>query len=154
VDTFTGKQLTLSGPAFGDRAIPSLLGTSDIDQKDIGGSVPLVANGVQLVPSSSNHFVSGAQPVVYVEVYDPLQESSSPQMGILFNILNAKNHQPVYSSNTLPISEFAHQGNPLVPVIFKLPIDKLPPADYALEIWARDSAQNVSPVQTGYFSIE
>jgi VWFA-related protein len=154
VDPFSGKQLTLSGPAFGDKAIPSLLSSSDIDQKNVEGSVPMVAGGAQLVPSSSDHFKQGAQPVVYVEVYDPLLEGSNPQMGILFNILNAKNDQKVYSSNTLPISRFARQGNPLVPVIFKLPTDKLPAGDYRLEIWARDSAQNISPMQTGNFSIE
>ena len=154
VDPFSGKQLTLSGPAFGDRAIPSLLSSSDIDQKNIEGSAPMVAGGAQLVPSSSNHFQQGAQPVVYVEVYDPLLESSNPQMGILFNILNAKTNQKVYSSNTLPINQFARQGNPLVPVIFKLLTDKLPAGDYTLEIWARDSAPSISPVQTGNFSIE
>jgi VWFA-related protein len=154
VDPFSGKQLTLSGPAFGDKVIPSLLSSSDIDQKNVEGSVPMVAGGAQLVPSSSDHFKQGAEAVVYVEVYDPILEGSNPQMGILFNILNAKNDQKVYSSNTLPINRFARQGNPLVPVIFKLPTDKLPAGDYTLEIWARDSAQNVSPVQTGNFSVE
>ena len=114
----------------------------------------MVAGGAQLVPSSSNHFRQGGQPVVYVEVYDPVLESSNPQMGILYNILNAKTNQKVYSSNTLPINGFAHPGNPLVPVMFRLPIDKLPAGDYTLEVWARDSAQNISPVQTGNFSID
>jgi VWFA-related protein len=154
VDPFTGKQLTLSGPAFGDRAIPSLLSSSDIDQKNIEGSVPMVAGGAQLVPSSSNHFKLGAQPAAYVEVWDPLLEGNNPQMGILFNIVNAKTNQKVFSSNTLPINGFAHPGNPLVPAIFRLPIDKLPAGDYSLQIWARDSTQNISPVQTGNFSIE
>ena len=154
VDPFTGKQLTLSGPAFGDRAISSLLSSSDIDQKNIEGSVPMVAGGAQLVPSSSNHFKLGAQPAAYVEVWDPLLEGNNPQMGILFNIVNAKTNQKVFSSNTLPINGFAHPGNPLVPAIFRLPIDKLPAGDYSLQIWARDSTQNISPVQTGNFSIE
>ena len=154
VDPFTGKQLALSGPAFGDKVMASPLTGAEVEEGLIEGSAPMVANGMQLVPSSSNRFKQGTQPVVYVEVYDPLLQSSSPQMGILFNIVNGKTNQKVYSSNTLPINEFAHPGNPLVPVIFKLPIDKLPVGDYTVEIWARDSAQNVSPVQTGNFSIE
>jgi VWFA-related protein len=153
VDPFTGKQLTLSGPAFGDQAIASLLSSSDIDQKNIEGSVPMVAGGAQLVPSSSNHFKQGAQPEVYVEVYEPLLEGNNPQMGILFNIVNAKTNQKGFSSNTLPINGFAHPGNPLVPAIFRLPIDKLPAGDYTLQIWARDSAGNVSESRTGDFSI-
>jgi VWFA-related protein len=154
VDPFTGKQFTLSGPAFGDKVMASLLTAADIDQGLIEGSAPMVANGMQVVPSSSNHFRKDAQPVVYVEVYDPLLESSQPQMGILFDIVNRKTNQKVYSSNTLPLNEYVHQGNPLVPVIFKLPMDKLPAGDYTTEIWARDSAGNVSPVRTGDFSIE
>lgn len=154
VDPFTGEQFTLSGPAFGDKVNASPLTAADIDQGLIEGSAPMVANGMQVVPSSSNHFKKDRQPVVYVEVYDPLLESSQPQMGILLNIVNRKTNQKVYSSNTLPLNEYVHQGNPLVPVIFKLPMDKLPPGDYTMEIWARDSAGNVTPVRTGDFSID
>jgi VWFA-related protein len=154
VDPFSGKQITLSGPAFGDKVIASPLTAADIDQGLIEGSAPMVANGMQLAPSSNNHFKEGSQPIVYVEVYDPILQSSNPQMGILFDIVNWKTNQKAYSSNTIPIDNYVHPGNPLVPVIFKLPIDKLPAGDYTMKIWARDSAQNVSPVQTGNFSIE
>ena len=41
-----------------------------------------------------------------------------------------------------------------VPVIFNLLIDKLPPGDYRIEIQARDSAENVSAVRSGDFSVE
>jgi hypothetical protein len=154
VDPFSGKQFTLSGPAFGDRFVPSPLSSADIDQTLIEGSAPMVANGMQVVPSSNNHFKKDMQPVVYVEVYDPILRSSSPQMGILYNIVNRRTKQKVYSSNTLPINQYVHQGSPLVPVIFSLPMDKLPVGDYRMEIWGRDSAENVSPVLTGDFSIE
>jgi len=154
VDPFTGKQLALSGPAFGDKVQASPLTGAEVEEGLTEGSAPMVANGMQLVPSSSNHFKQGSQAVVYVEAYDPLLQTSNPQMGILFTIVNEKTHQKVFSSNTLPIDEFAHPGNPLVPVIFKLPSEKLPAGNYTVEIWARDSAQNISSVQAGNFSIE
>ncbi len=139
---------------FSDTVIASPLNAADIDPALIEGSVPMVANGMQLVPSSSNHFKVGSEPIVYVEVYDPILQSGNPQLGILFDIVNWKNNQKVFSSITIPITEYAHPGNPLVPVIFKMPIEKLPAGDYALRIWARDSAQNISPVQAGTFFIE
>jgi len=154
VDPFSGKQFILSGPAFGDTIIASPLSAADIDQKLIEGGAPMVANGLQVVPSSSNRFKKDAQPVVYLEVYDPVLQSGEAHMGILYNIVNRDTNQKVYSSNTIPIDQYVHPGNPLVPVIFHLPIDKLPPGRYGLEIWSRDSAQNVSPVRTGDFSIE
>jgi VWFA-related protein len=154
VDVFSGKQFILSGPAFGDKSIPSALSAADIDQSHIEGSVPMVANGMQVVPSSSNRFKKDMQPVVYVEVYDPILASSNPQMGILYELVNRQTHQKVYSSDTIYISQNIHQGNPLVPVIFKLPMEQLPAGNYEIKIWARDSTGGTTPPQTGNFSIE
>jgi hypothetical protein len=89
-----------------------------------------------------------------VEIYDPILESGNPQIGILFDIVDRKTNQKVYSSNTISLNENIHPGNPLVPAIFKLPIDKLPPGDYRIEIQGRDSPGNTSPVRTGDFSVE
>jgi VWFA-related protein len=154
IDPFSGKQFTLSGPAFGDRSLPSPLSSADIDQKLIEGSAPMVANGLQVIPSSKNRFTKEMQPVVYVEVYDPLLESSTPQLGILYEIVNRQTHQKVYSSDTIYISQNIHAGNPLVPAVFKLPMEQLPAGNYEIKIWARDSAGGITPPQTGNFSIE
>ena len=154
MDPFTGKQFTLSGPAFGDKVMASLLTGSEIDEGLVEESVPMVTNGMQLVPSSSNHFKKGGQPAVYVEVYNPLLTAGDLRMGILFDIVSQTTNKKVYSSSTLLINGFTHPGIPLVPVIFPLPIEDLPAGSYAVEIWARDSAQNVTPVRTGDFSIE
>jgi VWFA-related protein len=154
VDPFSGKQFTLSGPAFGSKFVPSPIGSADIDQSLIEGSAPMVASGMQVVPSSDNRFKKDTQPVVYVEAYDPVLESSNPQIGILFDIVNRTTREKVYSSNTISLSESVHQGNPLVPAIFNLPMDKLPPGDYRIEIVGRDSGGNTAAVRTGDFSIE
>jgi VWFA-related protein len=154
IEPFSGKQFTLSGPAFGDRSNPSPLSSADIDQKLIEGSTPMVASGLQVIPSSKNRFTKEMQPVVYVEVYDPLLESTSPQLGILYEIVNRQTHQKVYSSDTLYVSQNIHQGNPLVPVVFKLPMEQLPAGNYEITIWARDSAGGITAPQTGNFSIE
>ncbi len=154
VDPFSGRQLTLSGPAFGGTVIASPLNGADIDPALIEGSAPMVAGGMQLVPSSSNQFKKGSEPIVYVEVYDPVLQNGNPQLGVQFDIVNWTNNQKVFSSTTIPITEYVKPGNPLVPVILKMPIDKLPAGDYALRIWAQDSARNTSSVQGGNFFIE
>jgi hypothetical protein len=154
IDPFSGKQFMLSGPAFGDRSFPSPLSSADIDQKLLEGSSPMVANGLQIIPSSKNRFNKDMQPVVYVEVYDPILESSNPHMGILYDIVDRHTHRKVYSSDTIYINENIHPGNPLVPVTFKLPMEKLPAGNYQLEVWGRDSAGNITPVRTGDFAVE
>jgi hypothetical protein len=154
VDAFDGKQFTLSGPAFGDELAPCPMDSAEVGQAMIKGILPLVVNGMQVFPSSSNRFKKGTQPVAYVEVYEPLLESGNPQIGIQFNIMDRKTHQKVYSSNTISLNQDIHPGHPMVPAIFNLPMDKLPPGDYRIEIQGRDSAANISPVRTGDFSIE
>ena len=154
VDSFTGKQFTLSGPAFGDQLVPCPMDSAEVGQAMIKGIVPMVVNGMQVIPSSSNHFKKETRPVAYVELYEPLLASGNPQMGIQFDIVSRKTNQKVYSSGSISVNKNAHPGHPLVPAIFNLPIDKLPPGDYRIEIQSSDSAQNLSPVRTGDFSID
>jgi len=154
VDPFTGKEFTLSGLAFGDALAPYPMDSAEMDPALIEGSVPMVANNMQVLPSISNRFKTGAKPVIYMEVYDPLLESSNPEVGFLYDIVNRTTKQKVYSSGTLPINQYAHPGNPRIPVIFNLLIDKLTPGDYRIEIRGRDSAGSASTVRTGDFSIE
>jgi hypothetical protein len=154
VDPFSDQQFTLSSPAFGNTIMPCLLGSADIDQGLIEGSAPLVTHGVQFVPSSKSRFKQDTRAFVYIEVYDPLLVRRNLQMGILFDIVNGKTQQKVYSSNTVPIDQYVHPGSPKVPAIFQLPVEKLPAGDYLISVRGRDSAGNASSVRMGEFSIE
>jgi hypothetical protein len=153
VEPFSSEQFTLSGPALGEKVVPSPLGSADIDVGLIEGSAPMVAGGMQLIPSSNNRFKANSRLVVYVEVYDPLLKSNILPLGVLFDLVNRTTNQPVYSSNTIPLSAYIHTGNPLVPVILQLPLN-LPAGDYLIKIRGRDAAGNASSVRTGNFSIE
>ena len=66
----------------------------------------------------------------------------------------AKDNRMVYSSDSVPLDRFVRPGIPLVAVNFKLPVDKLPPGKYRLEVWGRDSEGNVSGTRSGIFIIE
>ena len=95
------------------------------------------------------------QPVVYVEVYYPaLKKPYAPNVGVLFNIIDRKSKQQVYSSNTILVNDLAQPGNPLVPVGFRLPVNQLQAGDYRFEIWGRDAMGNTSAVHSAEFSIE
>lgn len=89
-----------------------------------------------------------------MEVYNPLLTTGRVQVGIQVNIVDRKTQRPVYSSGMTPINQFAHPGNPLVPLNFKLPIETLSPGDYRMEVRGGDSDGNVSPVRRADFSIE
>ena len=87
--------------------------------------------------------------------YDPaLKEGEPPRVGVLFNIIDRKTNQQVYSSNTMLINDLVQPGNPLVPVGFKIPMDQIQAGDYRVEIKGRDSMGNVSSVRAAEFTIE
>lgn len=154
VEPFSGKEFVVGGPEFAERIAMLAPPTEDTDENLLENTKILAANGVQVIPSASNRFPQGTQPVVYVEVYNPLLESRAVQVGILFKILDNNSGRMVYSSDTVSLDRFARPGKPLVAVNFKLPADKLPPGRYRLEVWGRDSEGNVSDTRSGIFTIE
>ena len=123
--------------------------TANMDAALLKERTPLVFKGMELVPSTSYRFAKSDQPVVYVEVYDPaLKNPEPPRVGVMFNIIDRKTNQQVFSSNTILINDFSQPGNPLVPVGFKLPVDQLQAGDYRFEIKGRDAMGNVSTVRS------
>jgi VWFA-related protein len=155
VEPFSGDDISLGGPALGEKYVPVSQLTANMDAALLEERTPLVFKGMQLVPSTSYRFAKSAQPVVYVEVYDPaLKQPEAPSVGVMFNIIDRKDNKQVYSSNTLLINEYSQPGNPLVPVGFRLPVDQLPAGDYRFEIKGRDRIGNVSTVRTAEFSVQ
>ncbi len=154
VDPFTGKELMVGGPALSSKVIPVSQLTVNMDEALLEERTPLVFGGMQVIPSPNNRFEKSAQPVCYVEVFEPLLPHDVPRVGILFDIVNRKTNQQVFNSNTILINDFIRPGNPVVPAGFKLPIDQLQAGDYRLEVRGRDSAGNASTVRTADFSVE
>ncbi|MGD1157757.1 MAG: VWA domain-containing protein [Terriglobia bacterium] len=155
VDPFSGNEFTLGGPALSDKLVPVSELAVNMDEALLEERPPLVFKGMQVVPSPNNRFEKSAHLVFYVEVYDPvLRNPDVPRVGILYNIVDRKTSQSVYSSNTILINELVQQGNPLVPLGLKLTIDQLQAGDYRLEVRGRDSAGNTSPVRSADFSVE
>jgi len=154
VEPFSGNDFTLGGPAFSDKLVPISQLTANLDQGLLEERPPLVFKGFQVIPSTNNRFEKSAQAVFYVEVYDPLLKTETLRVGVMFNIVDRKTNQQVYSSNTIIINDFAQQGDPLVPFAYKLSFDQLQAGDYRLEVKGRDSNGSVSAVRSADFTIE
>ena len=100
-------------------------------------------------------FQRGDKVAFYVEVFEPLMQSSVvPRVGVVFDIVNRKTNQQVYSSNTLLVNELARSGNPLIPVARRIPTDSLQAGEYRLEVRARNSAGGASLIRTADFVLE
>ncbi len=155
VEPFSGDDLSLGGPALGDRYAPVSQLTVNMDAALLEERVPLVFKDMELVPSASHRFAKSAQPMVYVEVYDPaLKGPQTPRVGVLFSIIERKTNKEVLSSNTILVNDYAQPGNPLVPTGFRLPVDQLQPGDYRFEVKGRDEVGHVSTVRSADFSVE
>jgi VWFA-related protein len=155
IEPFDGKQLFLSGPAMSDQVVPVSQLATNLDAALLEERTPLVAKGVQVVPSASNHFRKDDQVVLYSEIYEPsMQGSFAPRVGLLFNIVDRKTNQSVFSSNTIPVDSYAQEGNPLIPVIIKVPVEQLQGGSYRLEVRARDSEGHASSSHTADFAVE
>lgn len=154
IEPYDGKHFGLSGVALCDQIQPISRMAADLDAALLEERTPLVAQGMQLIPSASNRFQRSKQLGLYVEVYEPLLLSNNPpRVGIMYNVINRKTNQQVFSSNTILVNSFAEAGNPVIPVGVPLQIDRLQAGDYRLEVQARDGVGNVSSLHSTNFEL-
>ena len=155
IEPFDGHKFHLSGLALSDRMQPVSQLTADLGEALLEERTPLVVKGVELTPSPDNHFKRDEKVGLYLEVYEPLMMNPyPPRVGILYNLIDRKTNQQVYTSNTVPVDEFAEKNNPVIPVGVFLPVGKLQAGDYRIEVRARDAAGNVSPMHTADFVLD
>ncbi len=143
VDSYDGKQFSMSGVALSKQVRKaSDLGTG-LDSLLLEDRVPLIADGMQLVPYGSNHFKKTDFAAFYVELYEPLLASSTqttpPVVAFDLRVLDAKGDQKV-DTGLLRVTLPTQKGNPMIPVAAKIPTDTLTPGAYKVEIKALDDA--------------
>ncbi|MBI1983587.1 MAG: VWA domain-containing protein [Acidobacteria bacterium] len=155
IDPYDGKEFHISSVALSNQLQPVSGLAANLDEALLEGRMPLIARGVEIVPSSSNRFDRDEKVGLYVEVYAPLMvDPNPPRVGIIYNVIDAKTNQQVFTSNTILVNPFAEEGNPVIPVGVFVPVDKLAVGEYRLELLARDGAGNVSPQHTANFAVE
>jgi hypothetical protein len=128
--------------------------TAQLDAALLEEKTPLVVQGVQVTPSPSGQFDRHEKVGFYCEVYEPLlMGSMQPRVGISFHVVDRKTNSTVFDSGTMLVSDLVQSGNPIIPVGRMVPVDKLPPGDYSLQVVARDDQNHVSPVRTADFAV-
>ena len=79
-----------------------------------------------------------------------MQSGLPPRVGVLFDIVDRKTNQQVYSSNTILVNALARAGNPLIPIAKVIPMDSLQAGEYRLEVRAAGGlATSVAPGRPG-----
>jgi len=143
IDPYDGKQFSMSGVALSKQVRKaSDLGTG-LDSILLEDRVPLIADGMQLVPYGSNHFKKTDFAAFYVELYEPLlastTQTSPPVVAFDLRVLDSKGEQKV-DTGLMRVGLPAQKGSPMIPVAAKIPTDALTPGAYKVEIKAVDDA--------------
>ena len=120
--------LALSGIVLSREARPAAdLGLST-GVSPMGDSTPLIAQGMQVVPAGSDHFLKAEPAFFYFEVYDPNPAAVSARVRILDRATGTSK----WESGLLKLSVPQQGGN--------LPINTLAAGAYQLEVTATGSS--------------
>jgi VWFA-related protein len=153
VDSYDGKHFSLSALALSKETHPVSEMTQGLDADLMQGDVPLVFHGLQIVPAADYHFKKTDPAVVYLEIYEPLMTGTNPpQVGLELKIVDVKTGQAKMAVGIPKVQDAS--GHPVVPMGLKVPVDKLDPGSYRLELRALDSAGNKSPVRAADFVVD
>jgi VWFA-related protein len=143
VEPYDGKQFAVSGMALGE--LHKTDADSGMDAVLIEDKVPLVALGVQDIPAGLYSFKPTDPAGLYLEIYEPgMVDENPPKLMMAIKITDRKSGEAKVSSGTMEIGQqYIHKGNPVVPVILKLPLKDLPPGGYRLDVTSGDSTGKV-----------
>lgn len=143
IDPYDTKVFTISGFALSKEIRKtSDLGTG-LDALLLEDHVPLVVNGMQLVPSGTNHFKTTEPAALYMELYEPLLAGAQPTTPVVafeMRVLDGKTGEQKSDSGLLRVDLPAQKGSPTIPVGAKIPTAGLTPGPYKVEIKALDDA--------------
>ena len=156
IDSYDGKQFGLSALALSKEMKRVSDMATGLDSMLLEDRTPLVVGGVQIVPTADARFKKGDPAAIYVEVYEPMMIASAtpPKVDLLLNFVDRKSGESKISAQYDKTQAFMHQGNPVIPVGVRVPLEKLPPGSYRVEIKAVDSAGQASPLRAADFEIE
>ncbi len=155
IDSYDGKQLALSSLALSKEFRPLSETQGELDADLMEGRTPLVIKGMQVIPAADHHFKKTDSVMLYVEVYEPLLTSTNPpKLGMEMKILDVKTGHAQVDVGITDTQGLIKVGNPVVPVGLKIPVEKLAPGSYRLELKALDSAGNGSSVRSAEFVVD
>jgi VWFA-related protein len=140
IEPFDGKQFAVSALAL-SADLRRVQSDSGMDAVLIEDKVPLVALGTQAVPAALYSFKPTDSAGLYLEIYEPgLTEEKPPAVLVAIKITDRKTGESKVASGNFKLDSYIRPGNPMVPVILKLPVKDLPAGAYRVDVTGMDSA--------------
>lgn len=138
------SQFGLSGIALSKQIHKQAALAVGLDQSLIEDRVPLITQGVQVIPYGSDKFSKTDPVLFYAEIYEPAlltADARNPlQVGIQIRVLDSKTREQKFSTGLVKVDSPGASQNPTIPVAYRVPLDMVPPGQYVVEVQARDTA--------------
>ncbi|HWF08454.1 MAG TPA: VWA domain-containing protein [Bryobacteraceae bacterium] len=142
IDSWSSSQFGLSGLALSHEIHQQAELATGLDASLIEDRVPLVIDGVQVVPAGSNKLSKSGLAVFYAELYEPLLADSDakekPAVGIQIRVLDRRTKDQKYSTGLMRL-EIPKTESPMIPMAEKIPLDSVGAGQYIVELQAVDS---------------
>jgi len=152
VDNYDGKELSMSTVALSTEIHPLSEMASSLDAQLLEDRKPLVAQGMEIVPTAGDRFKKTDPAVFYIEIYDPLLAGANPpKVGLQLKVVDRKTGAQAFEMHGLLPND---PGNPVVSLGMKLPLDKLNSGSYELQLTAIDTAGHQTSARTADFEVE
>ena len=142
IEQWNGQTLSMSGIALSHDARQAADLAAGLDVSLLDGMRPLVAKATEVVPTGTPQFHAGDRGFIYFEAYEPQltalanakPDTPLPLVGARIRVLDRKTGEQKEDTGVKTIGSFMRPGNPVIPVISILPMDKLSPGAYKLEV--------------------
>lgn len=119
------------------------------------GRAPLVAGGLQTVPTGASRFPRTERVYFYTEVYDPLLAANNPPaFSLQFRVLDLGTGEVKQDSGITRAPTYVQSGNSVAPVIGEVRLRELPAGSYRLEVTVRHPSMPETAVSTVDFELD
>ena len=155
IDAYDGKRFSLSGVALSDEFQPvaDLGGALDADL--LADRTPLVVKDLEFTPSGSNRFKKSEKAALYTQIYVPrLTEPNPPTVKFTYMVMDPKSGKPLVGASAVDVTSYIQKGSPVIPVAFKLPLEKLDAGEYLLEMQASEGPGDLTPISAVKFVVQ
>ena len=145
INAYDNAHLAVSSLALSKQALRVADAGIGLDSALIEDRIPMVSGDFQVIPTGSAQFEKGEPALFYVEFYEPhlpSQDAEHPlAVGIQLRVLDRVTGEAKADTGMMRLNLPKDQTSPVIRLAERMPVDKIGPGSYVLELTAQDSAE-------------
>ncbi len=149
IEPWDGKTFSVSGITLSHDAHPAADLTAGLDDALLEGTHPLIAKGLEIVPTGTSQFNTGERGFFYFEIYRPDPAVATIPMRVRVRATGAMKTD----SGPIDAATYVHPGKSTVPVGLVIPVAGLTPGAYRLELAVSPGSGQEPVTRTSDFDV-